>query len=340
MGEAARKIVPNTPEWLKERMKYLGASDAPVCLGFSRWRSPVDVYLSKVEEQKLEETPAMHRGTVLEGVVAKAYANLLKVELEDSKFMVHPTLEWMAATPDRFVKGQKKLVQIKTSNLFMRDEWGEEGTNDIPEYHYIQVSHEMAVADCDEVDVVVLFADEETFAVLVYMLEHGVSEDLLATYVEQMDLRIYTVQRDLNFEADLIEAEKEFWFKYVVAKVVPPDLTKVKDSGEIRKATEEEEALIAEYKEQWLIHERSEKLLELKKARAKELIGEDKGIEGPEGKLSWGMNKPSTKTYVDWQTLAKTLGATPEQIKTVTNTVTKPGPRVFRVPHAKWKKEL
>jgi predicted phage-related endonuclease len=48
-------------EWRANRRKYIGGSDAAPAIGKSQWRTPRDVYFSKVEGVHDEPTDAMRR---------------------------------------------------------------------------------------------------------------------------------------------------------------------------------------------------------------------------------------------------------------------------------------
>ena len=55
-------------EWLRYRQKGIGGSDAAAVLGLSRWKGPIDIWLSKTQEimQDDGQSEAAYWGTVLE----------------------------------------------------------------------------------------------------------------------------------------------------------------------------------------------------------------------------------------------------------------------------------
>ncbi|MEO1105567.1 MAG: lambda exonuclease family protein, partial [Pseudomonadota bacterium] len=61
-------------------------------------------------------TPAMRRGLELEPEAADAYAVERMVALGDSRFVFHPTIERVGATPDRFI-GKDGLLEIKVPTV-------------------------------------------------------------------------------------------------------------------------------------------------------------------------------------------------------------------------------
>jgi len=340
-------VIPDSKEWLEARRKGLGASDAPAALGFSSWKSGREVALDKWGEAEQQvETPQMHRGHVSEPAILLAYSMSAQVKTEQGVMLRHPEHDWMTATPDGFVMPfaeTRTLIQVKTANLFVRDEWGEDGSGDIPEIYEIQVRHEMAVANADSVDIPVVFADEQLFTVLVKMIESGISLEMAANVIkENLDFRVYTIERDLGIEKSLIEAEKEFWETYIVPHVLPPDLKAHKTKANtLREANEEDIKELAIAKKHWLALKRAEIRLEKKKETLQRLIGTDEGVNAGDGeKVTW---KSKDRNTIDWKAVAMTCrnhlpmfewdSCVNECTKTTTS-------RTFLFPVHKWKKEM
>jgi len=124
----------NTEEWLAERKKYIGSSDAPAALGMSRYKSPVDVAIDKrtarTSDQHPEpDTPAQHRGHVLEPVVASLFERQTGLQVSETPARVHPEHDWMAASCDRIVEGEDAILECKTHVCWTRDQYGEDGTD-------------------------------------------------------------------------------------------------------------------------------------------------------------------------------------------------------------------
>ena len=113
--------------------------------------------------------------------------------------MRHPVYEWMLATPDRLVldaDGQvERILEIKAS-FGAWDEWGDEGTDEIPDAYVIQVQHQMEVLNIDICDVAVL----------------------LSGY----NFRVYTVFRNDALAQKLIEQCGSFWNDNVLPISPPP----------------------------------------------------------------------------------------------------------------------
>lgn len=352
------KSKPNTPEWLKERGKYLGASDAPVAMGMSRYRSPAELAREKKQARTGDchpepESDVQRRGHVLEPVVALLYEQEKNVRLSECGSFIHPDHSWMSASPDRANVNDESdpeanvLVEIKTHNIHMRRLYGDPGTCEVVDYEYLQVQHQMAVTGCRQVDLAVLFGEGQALQVLSDMVESGVPVETAARIAGQMEFCIYPVERDEGLIADLIEAEKEFWERYVIGDEEPLDIATVAPTQKIREGTAEEKRLAEDLHDAWVTRERGKEKFEAIKAVLQDMIAEAEGIHTRVGAITWKKNKDKEETSVDWGAVALELvdRFKPDKsylnglIKENTSSVTKTGPRVFRVP-SEWKKDL
>lgn len=196
---------PTRQEFLERRRGGIGASDAGVIAGVNPFKQPLQLYLEKIGELPDDDMPEdvaeaqgdpRYWGTVLEPIVADEYAKRRGVKVRrENQQLVHPKHPWMRCNLDRRVLGGdvKMAVEIKTA----RDGfgWGEDGSQDVPEYILLQAHHQMAVADLERNDVCVLIAGR--------------------------DLRIYPIVRDDTIIDALIEREALFWDR--VQARVPPE---------------------------------------------------------------------------------------------------------------------
>ncbi|MDH3466209.1 MAG: YqaJ viral recombinase family protein [Gammaproteobacteria bacterium] len=149
-----------TPEILEARKKGLGGSDIAVILGLSPWKTPTELYLEKrgeLEPEDISDKEIIHFGHVLEDVVAQEYARRNDVKVERrNKMITHPDHEFMLANIDRKVVGEKKGLECKTADRFTMHKWGEQGSEDIPDYYRTQVEWYMQVTGYPEWDLAVL----------------------------------------------------------------------------------------------------------------------------------------------------------------------------------------
>lgn len=198
MTNAKQIFLPKTrAEWLKLRQIGIGGSDVAALLGLSKWRTPLDVYNSKIEEPEETDNASMEWGRRLEPVIRQKYAEAVGMDVTVPGVMYqHPEYEFMIADVDG-IREDGRIVEIKTART--QQGWGEEGTDEIPDYYKTQVQHYMTVLGATSCDVAVLI---------------GAS-----------DFRIYTVESDPELESLLIESEADFWHNHVEAQLPPPPMT-------------------------------------------------------------------------------------------------------------------
>lgn len=174
----------NRSEWLAQRRTGIGGSDVAAILGLSPWRTPYQIWEDKTgRSEEQPETPALYWGRLLEDPIRQAYADRtgLTVTKPDRMFTSeeHP---FMLANLDG-IASDGRIVEFKTTSR--ADGWGEEGSDEIPDYYQTQVQHYMSVMGAERADVGVLIAGR--------------------------DFRIYTVEADAELQRMLIEEEAKFW---------------------------------------------------------------------------------------------------------------------------------
>lgn len=181
--------------FLAERQRGIGGSDAPVILGVSKWRSPLDLYLEKRGEgTPTIETPAMRWGVALEPVVRQAYCDETgEIVRVPGGMLLHPDYPWMIAHVDG-ITDSGRVFEAKTART--AEGWGEPGTDEVPDAYLVQVQHYLAVTGLAVADVAVLIGGS--------------------------DFRRYEVPADLELRATLIEHEEAFWRRVQNADPPPP----------------------------------------------------------------------------------------------------------------------
>lgn len=103
----------------------------------------------------------------------------------------------MIAHIDRWVNtGTKKgVLECKTTNAYSLNEWGQEGTDEIPMAYLLQIAHYTLVCDVCIVDLAVLIGGQH--------------------------FRIYSYHRNKKLEEKLIGIEYDFWHNHVLKKEPP-----------------------------------------------------------------------------------------------------------------------
>lgn len=305
--------------WKLARRKGIGGSDAAAILGFSPWKSPMDVYLDKTgmaEEPDANRQFLLELGQQLEPVIARLYERETGKHLQQPSPALwhhskHPVL---LGTPDRIIAGERG-VELKSENQF-QNEFGEPGTDQVPYHYLIQCAHYMALSNMPAWDVA--------------LLKSGAS------------FAIYTIHRDLELEEFIISELLLWWESHIVAQK-PPDVDssdawkrylrqkfpsnilpiKSTDSAvmdDIRRLAASRLAL-----EHW-----DEEKTEIEN-RLKLAIGEHEGFAGDFGKLTWRKAKDSQA--IDYERafnyLASHSGIAPDMLEVMLSnfTVTRPGSR-------------
>jgi putative phage-type endonuclease len=132
-------------EWLQARTRGIGGSDASVVLGLNKYKTPFELWLEKTGQVLPEDSQseAAYFGTLLEDLVAKEFEKRSgkKVRKRNAMFR-HPEHEFILANIDRFIVGEKAILECKTASAFLAKEW--EG-NEIPEAYIVQVQHYLGV---------------------------------------------------------------------------------------------------------------------------------------------------------------------------------------------------
>lgn len=106
-----------TPEWLAARRDLITSTDLPVILGLSPYKSEATLAREKLGEvAPTEQTLVMQVGLALEPVIAAEYERQTQTKLRRFHGMViHPQIEWAAASPDWRRQGARYLVEGKYS---------------------------------------------------------------------------------------------------------------------------------------------------------------------------------------------------------------------------------
>jgi putative phage-type endonuclease len=106
-----------SPEWLEARRGLITSTDLPVILGLSPYKSEATLAREKLGEvEPTEQTSVMRVGLALEPVIRAEYERQQNVTLRRFHGMVvHPQIEWAAASPDWRRQGARYLVEGKYS---------------------------------------------------------------------------------------------------------------------------------------------------------------------------------------------------------------------------------
>ena len=197
----------NKRVWLAKRRHVLGATDAVAVLGFSKFATPVDVWLAKTgryTDDTIGDKYAVKRGNALEPLLIAEWVaqNPGAVLLDHPPLLAHPDLPMIAASLDGAAQldGAQVVLEAKTAGWRAREDWWDD-TRMIPDAYAAQVLLQLAVTGLDTAHVVADVAG---------------------------DFRTLIVERDRDFEAWALPALEDWWQRHVVADV-PPDPDPVRD---------------------------------------------------------------------------------------------------------------
>ncbi|MCY8504525.1 YqaJ viral recombinase family nuclease [Bacillus atrophaeus] len=132
-------------EWLLERRKGIGGSDASVILGLNKWKTAFELWLDKTGQVPISESAseAAYFGSILEDIVAKEFEVRSGKKVRRKKAMLkHPEHDFILANVDRMIVGEKAILECKTTSAYNLKEWEDD---EIPADYIVQVQHYLGV---------------------------------------------------------------------------------------------------------------------------------------------------------------------------------------------------
>lgn len=131
-------------EWLEERKKCIGGSEAPIIMGVSPWCSPYKLWQQKLSIIEIEAPSwAMRRGIETEEEARCAYEKKTgNIMFPDVK--KHSVYNWMIGSVDGITIEQDLLLEIKCAGV-KDHETALQGR--IPEKYFPQVQHYLEIYD-------------------------------------------------------------------------------------------------------------------------------------------------------------------------------------------------
>lgn len=273
------------------RRTGLGGTDVARILGLSRFGGPMNVFLEKRgQTAPLIETEPMKWGKLLEEPIAQEYAQKSGRKVRRAAaFLRHPTYDVFYANIDRWslLRGTpKRVLECKTTSVFTADDFGEEGTDQVPADYLVQTMHYMAVTDTVIADLAVLIGGNKH--------------------------RVYTIPRDEELIADMREQSLAFWDD--TQRGIPPDIDgsaasdaylrkTYRDKGTERPMTADLASLGTMY--QGLAEEIKENEARRKAIgnEIRDLMGDHRWAEGEGVKVVYAERAGARR--VDWPALAK-----------------------------------
>lgn len=321
-----------------EDQARIGGSDIAGLLGLSPWATPLTIYVRIVaalegRPLKDEDSSPKRRGRMLESAVLKLYAEetgaRLLAPIGALPLMRRPYLR--ASLDGLAERDGRRVVEVKTAGFSEMRQWGEAGTDAIPQGYLFQCTWYLGHAldagavDTREADVAALVAG---------------------------DLRVYHVPFDAELFAMLEAAAECFWVDHVLPRRPPPVTEPFKDLGAVNSLysrhagdarqwdslSTPEQLTVGE----WLQARKARQLAEAveaeREARLKLLLGATPRIEGlpPDtGAKALTYRQSKARQVTDWEAviaeLRRHVGPTFYEELVKACTTTKDGARPLRV---------
>ncbi len=198
-------------EWLEERKKGIGGSDAATILGLNPYKSNIELWEEKTGKREavdISERQFVKYGTNMEPILRQSFQIKhpeYEILHEENSIIKHNKYPFLFASLDGQLvdkeTGEMGILEIKTSSILQsmqKEKWQDK----IPDNYYCQILHYLNVTG---------YSFVHLFAELTY------SDDYQAT-------KTYTIKReDVEEDLKLLEQKEiDFWKNYVEKDVRPP----------------------------------------------------------------------------------------------------------------------
>lgn len=168
--------------WLEWRRQGIGASDAPVIMGVSPWKTIEELLDEKVNvKDKEEDNDATRFGKESEEMARQIFEEMSGHIVFPNKMYVHKKHDWLRASLDGIDLDEKVMVEIKMAN---KKDHILASMQKIPPKYFPQCQHQMMVLDLPE---------------MFYFSCH------------KKEGIIVKLSRDQPYIDDMFEKEKNFW---------------------------------------------------------------------------------------------------------------------------------
>jgi putative phage-type endonuclease len=182
--------------WLRERCNYLGGTDVAAIMELDPYRTPRQVYLQKKSlDQRRVMNQAMIHGQNLELYLMQLYRRDTGRKLHKSRLYRDREHPFLACNPDYEVRGERGLLECRTSGQYAGQEFDSEG-GVAPRQYSAQCMWQLAITGREWCDLAVLIGGQ--------------------------DYRVFRITRDDELIAGLRDKAIEWWRKHIEAEVPPP----------------------------------------------------------------------------------------------------------------------
>jgi putative phage-type endonuclease len=268
-----------TSDELKERRRYIGGSDVAAILGLNPYKNVTDVWLHKTGRTITEPTTSRPAdlGNRLEPALVELAAETIGDTVELNKRFHN---DWRSAQVDGWLPNRQEVVEAKCIGLFNprfdRNEWGIEGTDEIPFMYLVQVLWQLHVTGANTGHVTAL-------------LGGGLGH------------RMYRIERNDELIKRIDDLVETFWFDNVVADVAPTQPATLATYKEVirepDRSVEVDSDLPFLYEAAQVAAKEAEVKVDEVKARILQQLGDAEVGVTPFGHFSYRANKLGRRTF-------------------------------------------
>lgn len=225
-----------TDKQREDRQGGIFSSDVPRIMAGDGVRVVLEK-LGELDRENLDDVVEVQIGNLVEPRILDAYeATQGPLALRSPDTMRHAEHKWLGAHLDGI--GQNLIVEAKSVGWYRRRDWGEPGSDEVPDRVLWQVQEQLAVARMPIGHVPVCFIDENSLKALLTG--------------KLPPIHVYVVPADRDLEAYIVERCGKVW-RHVEARTLPePEqpldarLLYRQDTGEVLEA---DEAIVAVHAE-------------------------------------------------------------------------------------------
>lgn len=188
--------IQGSKAWLEMRKKHIGASEIPIIMGNSPWKTPYVLWLEKTRKKENDKpNQAMLRGQLMEEEARRVYSEIYKISVLPS---VNISNEWDIgmASLDGISQDGEVIVEIKCPMNFKL--YNDANQNIIPQHYLDQIQWQLWVTKAKRCDFFVYISEEKNELVQVFP--------------------------DVEYQKTMLEKAKKFW--KLVESDTSPDIDK------------------------------------------------------------------------------------------------------------------
>lgn len=271
-----------TEEQRKQRINGIGASDTPIIMGYSSFKTPYQLYLEKTGVITAEDdfTELQYWGNALEPLILRRFEEENNVKISHPDTVYHPTHPYIFANLDGWVDSERAVVEAKCANSFQRGKWDSACSDGIPLQYLVQLAKQCAITDA--------------------------SRGYCAVLIGGMEYMQFTYERDKALEDLIIQADVDFWECVTTRR--EPDAINTSDCRLKYNQPHPDKVVETTFKTSHALNElikikSQSKLLaeneDFQKMQLMNHLGNSEYLVGQEGEIlvSWKANKKGTRVF-------------------------------------------